>query len=79
MQEVAARAADGRRRENKVKCSRPDRELDAGLAAEELAAAILHGCEMQAPLALTTASQVPCPETPEAVGYIYALFKDGCL
>lgn len=79
VQEVAARSADSRRREQNKKCSRPDRELDAALAAEELAAAILQGAEMQAPLALTSASSLPSLEVPDDVGYIYTLFREGHL
>ena len=79
VEEVAARTAAGRRREQGVKCGRPDRVQDSALAATGIASAILHGQNVKAPLALASASRTVAASKPEDVGYIYKLFHAGQL
>ena len=64
VQEVAARTAGARRREQGIKSSRPDREHGSALAAEGLAAAILHGQTTEAPLAMASNQRTAMVTTP---------------
>jgi hypothetical protein len=79
VQEVAARTGDGTRREQKRKVSRPDLQRDMALVDERVAAALLHGAEHAAPLALAPLPESRPMSTPEDVGYIHSMFREGRL
>ena len=82
VQEVAARAADGRCR---AVCGKADsgryKEQELALATEQLAMAMLHGRKSGAPLAQVSALLPPmhAPRSVDDVGYVYSLFRSGSL
>eukprot|EP00973_Karenia_brevis_P044753 6198433-Karenia_brevis.AAC.1 len=79
VREVAARAAAGRRREQKLTCSRPDQMHDEVLASGEIALVLLDGQASGAPLARAAGSGIATPRAAEEVGYVYSLFREGSL
>jgi hypothetical protein len=77
---VAARMVAGRCKDaGRKQASRPDQERDAALVAEDLAASLLFGSRVAAPLAEAGMKPPMSVVTLDDVGYVYSLFAKGLL